>query len=184
MTLPSRPASFRPLLPFPGTALPDPVELACSVTRTGTGLRAVFLLTGAVERIALPQPAPVPERLDRLWEATCFELFLSPASGEDYWEFNLSAAHHWNIYYFDLYRNGMRREERIPALPFRTHREPGRFELELDVSLSAFLPPDTPLLGAVTAVLLPAGGEPRYFALAHTGSEPDFHRRDSFILRL
>ncbi|HEY9068747.1 MAG TPA: DOMON-like domain-containing protein [Candidatus Ozemobacteraceae bacterium] len=184
MTPSSLSASFRPLLPFPGTALPAPIELACSIDRTGTSLCAVFLLTGAVEQIALLQPAPVPERLDRLWEATCFELFLSPASGESYWELNLSPAHHWNIYYFDLYRNGMRREERIPALPFRTRREPGRFELELDVSLSALLPADTPLQAGVTAVLLPAGGEPRYFALAHTGSEPDFHRRDSFVLRL
>ncbi|HOY65548.1 MAG TPA: DOMON-like domain-containing protein [Candidatus Ozemobacteraceae bacterium] len=184
MTQPPLPASFRPLLPFPGTLLPAPASLSCSVTGSGTGLHASFLLTGAIGQIALPQPDPVPERLDRLWESTCFELFLAPASGEGYWEFNLAPEHHWNIYYFDNYRKGMRREDRIPALPFRTWRTTGQFGLELEVSLSALLPADIPLQAAVTAVLLPVGGDPRFFALAHTGSEPDFHRRDSFILRL
>ncbi|MEB3264615.1 MAG: hypothetical protein VKJ66_09615 [Synechococcus sp.] len=49
------------------------------------------------------------------------------------------------------------------------------------------LPPalvEAPLRIGVTAVLEDRRGGISYWALAHTGPEPDFHRRDSFLLRL
>ena len=48
--------------------------------------------------------------------------------------------------------------------------EPGVSGLPLEISL--------------TAVIEQVGQWVSYWALAHTGAEPDFHRRDSFGLRL
>jgi hypothetical protein len=48
--------------------------------------------------------------------------------------------------------------------------EPGVAGLPLEISL--------------TAVIDQVGQGGSYWALAHTGAEPDFHRRDSFRLRL
>jgi hypothetical protein len=41
-----------------------------------------------------------------------------------------------------------------------------------------------PLELSLTAVIDQVGQGVSYWALAHTGAEPDFHRRDSFRLRL
>jgi hypothetical protein len=43
---------------------------------------------------------------------------------------------------------------------------------------------DLPLEVSLTAVIEQVGEGVSYWALAHTGAEPDFHRRDSFWLRL
>jgi hypothetical protein len=48
--------------------------------------------------------------------------------------------------------------------------DPGELGLPLEISL--------------TAVIDQVGQGVSYWALAHTGAEPDFHRRDSFGLRL
>jgi hypothetical protein len=41
-----------------------------------------------------------------------------------------------------------------------------------------------PLEISLTAVIEQVGQGASYWALAHTGAEPDFHRRDSFWMRL
>ena len=58
---------------------------------------------------ALELPAPVkPSRADRLWERTCFEVFLLDPKSGSYYEFNFSPSGNWAAYGFDGYRSGMR----------------------------------------------------------------------------
>lgn len=75
-------------------------------------------------------------------------------------------------------------ETALQALPFRVTRTPGVLQLELTCALTALLPGGGPLELAVTAVVEQAGGALSYWALAHPGRAPDFHRRDGFQLRL
>jgi hypothetical protein len=61
----------------------------------------------------------------------------------------------------------------------------------LNLSLTCALPPAliTPTAAArlevgVSAVLQSSSGELSYWAVAHPGSEPDFHHREGFCLKL
>ena len=129
-----------------------------------------------------------PQRCDGLWKHTCFEAFIAAAGCSAYWEFNLSPAGDWNVYRFDGYRAGQRIETSYQQLPFDRTCMQALFTLNLQCPL----PPDlrqslqggAELELGLTAVLEQRGGELSYWALQHPGSEPDFHDRRGWLLRL
>lgn len=135
--------------------------------------------------IVWPDPAAgAPQRRDGLWQHTCLELFVAAAGQPGYWEFNLAPNGDWAAYRLEGYRQGLRPEPAYAALPFSCSHSPGRFALELDLLLPPPLQASQPLQAAVTAVLEHGDGALSTWALHHGGSEPDFHRRDGFLLRL
>ncbi|MBP7635794.1 DOMON-like domain-containing protein [Candidatus Ozemobacteraceae bacterium] len=172
------------LEPFPGSVVRPGMSISGSASRREDSLTIRFDVSGDIGDVEFATPSDSPERRNNLWEATCLELFLSAPGSDSYREFNLSPAHHWNVYRFDGYRQGMREETLIRHLPFSTERTAGGFRLSLEVGISALFPGDGPLEAGVTAVIRMRDGTTTYWALAHTGPEPDFHRRDSFILLL
>ena len=56
--------------------------------------------------------------------------------------------------------------------------------LQLDLPLPPAIPTEAALQVAITSVIEERSGRLSYWALAHPGPEPDFHRRDGFLLRL
>src|SRR5689334_8859994 len=50
-------------------------------------------------------------RADELWKHTCFEAFIRPVSGDDYFEFNFSPSTRWAAYGFSRTREGMHNTE-------------------------------------------------------------------------
>jgi hypothetical protein len=143
-----------------------------------------------------------PQRRDGLWQHTCFEAFVGVLGSEPYWEFNLAPSGDWNVYRFDGYRDGQAPEVVDGPLPLTVmgpRAAPAaadcrltapRALLELDLCCS--LPPllqerwqagSTLELG-LTAVLEGRDGDLSYWALQHPGSEPDFHDRRGWLLRL
>lgn len=172
------------LTPFPESAGTSGISVSGSVSRRPEALAVRFEVTGNVGDIDIAPPVAAPERRDKLWEATCFELFLGIPDSDAYLEFNLAPSHHWNAYRFDGYRTGMRNETFLRELPFTTERVSDRFNLSLEVGISRLIPGSRPIPAGITAVIRLRDGTTSYWALAHTGPEPDFHRRDSFILRL
>jgi len=175
--------SFR-LEPFPGSTGASAISISGSVSRPAGKLAIRFDVTGSLDAIEFASPADAPERRDHLWEATCFEMFLGTPDSDACLEFNLSPSRHWNVYHFDGYRQGMRNEVLLRDLPFSTERTSDQFGLSLEVGISRLIPDSRPISAGITAVIRMRNGTTTYWALAHTGSEPDFHRRDSFILRL
>ena len=75
---------------------------------------------------------------------------------------------------------------RLPAKPSRPRPEVGERSLTLRVTvpLPPAIPTGAPLRLGISAVIEAPGEELSYWALAHPGPEPDFHRRDGFLLRL
>jgi hypothetical protein len=126
----------------------------------------------------------VPSRRDRLWEETCLELFLAEEGAPGYLEFNLSPSGHWNAWRFDGYREGMREEPSIAALPFRVEREAGSVAVALSLDPGRLFPPARALLAGLSAVVRTLRGDVSRWALAHPAPRPDFHRRESFLARL
>ncbi len=160
------------------------LKLGCSILRSGENLEVRFKLEGRLQEVALARKAANPARRHRLWEGTCFELFLGTEGSPQYWEFNLSPAGHWNVYRFEDYRQGMKEETAWGALPFRVQRQTELLAVSLILDLRLIIQPGRELEAGVSAVLKGVGGEMSYWALIHPGDRPDFHRRDGFLLRL
>ena len=134
--------------------------------------------------MATPAAAEVPRRQDRLWEETCFELFLGTADSGEYWEINLSPSGHWNVYRFTGYREGMREETAITSLPFDLRRGPEALLLAVEIGIGSIVPAGKGLAAAVAAVIATIDGGKSHWALVHPGPRPDFHRREGFALTL
>jgi len=106
-----------------------------------------------------------------------------------YFEINLSPAHHWNVYHFTGYRQGMTTVP-LPPPSFHSRRQDDCYQLD---ALIAGLPltgvsANLSNLGnwrlGLAAVLAGTDGGKGYFALAHPRAQPDFHHADGFVFRL
>ncbi len=171
-----------PLVPF-GNVIFD-FEIACTVERRADVLAASFELAGDLAVLDIPQSVPTPSRQDRLWEDTCFEFFIAPKNSPQYWEVNLVPSGNWNVYHLDDYRQGLRAEPSVTTLPFAVRRQPGLLSLDVEVELDKLVQASEPIQVAISAVVKQQDGEVSYWALAHCGTQPDFHLRESFIVEL
>jgi hypothetical protein len=143
--------------------------VTASVTATPQGCEAEFRLDGMVPAIVMPRPAQ-PERMDNLWQTTCFEIFWQPLGGTVYREFNLSPSGRWAAYDFDSFREGMR-DAPVSAIAIAcSHDDAG---LVLKASIAADLP--APAQVALNAIVEHTDGAKQYWALAFPPGKPEFH---------
>lgn len=121
----------------------------------------------------------VVERLDELWKNTCFEVFLSPEGGEEYYEFNFSLKPAWNVYHFEAYRKPQppRATEDFVFKNLNWNPTSGRLILQLKNKT-----PHRSFCVGLAAILQEKSMNKHYCALAHKGDKPDFHLRESFTL--
>lgn len=171
---------------FDATRIDAGTRLGGNAERSGSVLSLRWELSGPLVQWTIPPLRPEPKRRDRLWEATCFEAFLSPAAAASYWEINLSPAGDWNVYRFNGYRRGMRLEARVEPPVFHATTDGER---TLAVTVAFDLNPMRELARialdvALAAVLEEAGGARSYWALRHEAAQPDFHRRETFVVTL
>lgn len=170
------------LLPHPATTSRNVtgVSVVVDYSNRDGDLRLAYIVSGA-EHVKLPEWTS-PQRCDRLWEATCFELFVQPAMLDAYFELNFSPSTQWAAYRFERYREGM---HNLPLViePFieRGGIDSGNV-IEVDLDLSAF--PNTAFRIGISAVIEEIDGTKSYWALAHPPGKPDFHHRDCFALEL
>jgi hypothetical protein len=172
------------LEPFPGAGPLPSLKLTGSIARRGDILAIRYDLRGDLAELAIPGPARRPARRRGLWEETCFEFFLGVKGYQQYWEFNLSPSGHWNVYGFAGYRQGMAEETAFTSLPVGIQRRRDSLLVTLDAALDGIVAADQPLAVGIAAVIQLAGGGLTYWALSHSGPQPDFHRRDSFSITL
>lgn len=121
-------------------------------------------------------------RADELWKTTCFEMFLKPLGNAAYTEINLSPSERWNAYDFAAYREGMV-ERPFPQEPQCTMRQGTNMAI-FDAAIPVKGIPTMPCALGFTAVLEEEGGVLSYWALAHGGSQPDFHDAACFAASL
>ena len=172
------------LRPFEERPPNSDLRLGGTVRRSADTLSIRYLLEGNLDGVVIPAPEGPPCRRDGLWESTCFECFLALPSQPAYWEFNLSPGGDWNVYRLSGYRLGLAPEMGYRQLGFAVTRRPDGLSLELECPL----PPATrgvPHLDlGISAVVESRQGELSYWALHHPAPQPDFHRRESFLIRL
>jgi hypothetical protein len=161
-------------------------DLHASLGRSHDGtIHVAFHLKGDVSRIRLPAVGPAREGT-RLWEHTCFELFIARVGEPAYHELNVAPSRQWAIYGFRGYREptvASRLHER--ATPEISQRRSGEsFDLEVRVVLShlSVAYADARLRIGLSAVVETNEGRLSYWALRHPRDKPDFHDSDAFAL--
>jgi hypothetical protein len=169
------------LQPFPFENLPPDVQITGTISRNHHQLAISYKLLGKLTEIAIASPSDTPSRKHELWQNTCFELFIGIKNSERYWEFNLSPSGDWNVYRFEGYRQGMQEEIAFNNLLFCVDKS-DICTLTLDVDLDKIISTNQGIEVAITTVLKQKNSLVTYWALAHKGTKPDFHLRDSFVI--
>ena len=172
------------LKPFPGEGYPAGLTIGGSIGRRADTLSVRYEVRGNLSNVLIPAAAEATRRRDRLWEETCFELFLGTADSGEYWELNLSPSGDWNVYRFAGYREGMREEPTITAVPFGVRRDPEALLLAAEIGVDKLVPAGKDLAATVAAVIKAADGGESHWARVHPGPGPDFHRRTGGALTL
>jgi hypothetical protein len=176
------------LKPFALNAAAQDLTIGGTVVRTRHQLAITYEMAGDLPQVQVPDVKGNRARCDRLWEQTCFEFFLAEGWTRSpqcpYWEFNLSPAGDWNIFSLSSYRQGLKEEAAVTTLPFTVRVLPQKLQLVILVDLTHLIDPQQPLRLGISAVVLLKTGEQMFWAIAHCGTEPDFHHADSFVIEL
>lgn len=176
--------AWHALRPFAGGA--GVVAVDAMVRRARCGVVSLSYRIDGASAVRVPVPAASSARIDGLWEHTCLEAFVAPVDAAAYWELNLSPSGDWQCYRFDGYRSGMEVEARVERpLRLKVTRDGDVCRLDATVDLTAI-----PAVAAaaidvgLSAVIERDDGTRGYWALRHAASQPDFHDRAGFVLRL
>ncbi|MBE9006143.1 DOMON-like domain-containing protein [Fortiea sp. LEGE XX443] len=172
------------LQPFASDNLLPDVQITGNIARNAHQLAVTYNLLGDLTEIIIASPSDTPTRKHELWEDTCFEFFVGIVDSQRYWEFNLSPAGHWNVYRFDGYRQGMQEETAFTNLPFLVEHQANLLALNLSVDLTKIVSSEPAIDVAITTVVKQKSSQISYWALAHKGTEADFHLRDSVLILL
>jgi hypothetical protein len=172
------------LVPFS----PESLKVEARLEATSSGYRLTFELSGEKKsQVIFPEKSATPKRKNELWKQTCFECFLSMGSGEGYFEFNGSPSGDWALYSFDSYRSGMKEvpldSGQVPVLEKLENHED---RIACVWTIPLFTEALISKAGVTAVVVLKEHGNARttYWALRHSGQQPDFHLKESFIHRL
>jgi hypothetical protein len=169
------------LLPFEASDTLAGLSLEAHTSFSPGRLAIRYVLQGPLELLKLPGSSGSPQRRDGLWQTTCLEAFLALPGQPGYWEVNLAPDGDWNLYRLTDYRQGLEPEPSTQQLPVQVERRGDRLSLSVVLDLRPLVAEAEELDLAITAVIAESAGPLHYWALSHRGTEPDFHRRDSFM---
>ena len=175
------------LISHPATPMPQVDSLVVALSPAGDGgLAAVFECRCYAGALRLPEVRPA-EAADELWRHTCCELFVGVVGDLAYREFNWSPSGQWAMYGFSDYRvrDSLRLNLTLPApgIRFASAAAGWTLQARLDAAALPGVAREQIELG-VAVVLEAADGKLSYWAPRHAATRPDFHRRESFVLRL
>lgn len=174
--------TLTPLLPHPGCPASAALAVFAGAAIAGDGaLHLSYRITGA-DALRIPPAAP-PAPADSLWQHSCCEAFVTAPDADEYREFNLSPSGRWAAYHFTAYRERDVAWQPPAAPAIAVSRDGDALELAATIP-AALLPAGATLALSLTVVAEDLSGALSYWAPVHAGDRPDFHRRDSFTLRL
>lgn len=153
--------------------------------RPGGMLRLDYVASGRIADVIVPAPVS-PHRADKLWEHTCFEVFVRRPGEAGYVEFNFSPAGTWAAYRFTSQRRGMSNLEEFRDMPMTLDVGMSSVSLAVQLNLGGLpdFAEDGPWSVGVSTIIEESDGRKSYWALAHPQGKADFHHPDSFALEL
>jgi hypothetical protein len=170
------------LIPYAPESAPA-IAIETEINQNAESLFISYRIREGAELIDLGNGSPNKKRLIKLWEKTCFELFIKNEN-DQYVEFNFSPTFEWNCFYFNKKGDPLKEWDQIimPAIDILLSRE--HFFMFVDIK-KEFLPkgffnPDSELSAGITSVIKDQEGTISYWALSHADTRPNFHHFDSF----
>tara|TARA_R110002049_G_scaffold87659_1_gene222135 strand:- start:79 stop:663 length:585 start_codon:yes stop_codon:yes gene_type:complete len=160
----------------------DQIIVEWSLSDSGT-IWLRYHVDGTVAEVQLPDHADPSQRMDGLWQHSCFELFLKKPGSKHYCEFNFSPSGHWAAYSFSDYRQGMEQLRMAQRPEILMDFSDTHIGLEATVQLPGILQ-GSALDAGLSAVIEMHNGEKSLWALAHPAGKPDFHHQDCFKLKI
>ncbi len=142
-------------------------------------LNLKFILTGNLEKIIIENNSKNPKRKDKLWEKTCFELFIAEKNKKEYIEFNFSTSGDWNAFIFEDYRKNQKEFYGISNVQISTEKSEEKIEINTDVIFSKNIIYRNIII-QLSAILQHKNSEKSFWAIMHSGLKPDFHQFDCF----
>lgn len=183
----SAPASQRTLAltPHPQFRNRAVRSIEAHIARGSDGMLAIrYVLDADLDALRIP-PQRSARHADRLWQHTCFEVFMREAGASPYVELNFSPSGEWAMYAFDRYRVPASAKTDRPAPRMTVSKTSAALELEAAIQLDTMIAPSNADLAiAISAVIEDREGALSYWALAHPAGQPDFHHANSFALTL
>jgi len=174
------------LIPFPGQNDNNrlQVEISGCLQLNKAHIDISFLLKGNIDALQIPAKALAPSRKDKLWENTCFEVFITKPVEPDYWEYNVSPSQDWAVFHFSEYRLSKMDELSIGNIEVTSYSAPpNQYTIQSKLPLPEALHAKNLQVG-ISTVLQDREKTIYYYALAHLRQNPDFHDRNSFTLLL
>lgn len=139
-----------------------------------------YELKGNIAEIVIPDIKTNPERLNKLWEQTCFEFFIGEKSKNNYYEVNLSPSKDWNVFAFDDYRKGKRDEIAVKQVKITIKKTNKTFKLSTSLDFSELINSKEIMLG-ISAMIYKKSEKKQYWAIKHSGDKPDFHTKEHYL---
>jgi hypothetical protein len=144
------------------------------------GLALRYEVKGNIDQLAFAA-ATAPERQHRLWQHSCFEIFLKVPGEEGYQEYNFSSSGAWAAYGFTGRRAGMHDLDRPHAPEITSHIDGDCFIVDVKLS-DTLMSYDLNMLIGLSTIIEEKSGTLSYWAIAHPDGPADFHHPDCFAL--
>lgn len=173
------------LVAHPDSGNPAVHRIDGGVERANGALCVTWVLEGELELLRIPAWSARSSG-ERLWEHTCFEVFVSRAGDACYHEMNFAPSGAWAAFVFERYRTRAPLADAPVDPQIAVQQHEGSRELRASMRLDSLRPDysHAALVLALSAVIEDREGRLSYWALAHPRGKPDFHHADGFVLRM
>lgn len=168
------------LLPYEAATAPK-ITIDCELNKTSDSLFISYKLQGTLGTIDMGTGTPKHARILKLWEKTCFELFIKDEKNS-YIEFNFSPDFEWNCFYFENKGDALLEYKRMELVKFDILFSNELVHVIVELQKKMF--PDHFFEGnlsvGITSVIKEKTGSLSYWALSHHDIKPNFHNFKSF----
>ena len=168
------------LTPYDQNSSPA-ITIDCELNTTAESVFISYKVQGELCEIDLGTGHPHHARVIKLWEKSCFELFMKNTK-DNYIEFNFSPEFEWNCFYFAKKGDALTEYLRMDLVKFDILLSLDVFHLIVELDKKKF--PDSffdgELNAGITSVIKEKDGKLSYWALSHHDTRPNFHDFRSF----
>lgn len=168
------------LTPYDQNSAPK-IHIDCELNTTAESVFISYKVLGELSAIDLGEGQPNHARVIKLWEKSCFELFIKNAE-DNYIEFNFSPEFEWNCFYFAKKGDALTEYSRMDSVKFDILLSLDVFHLIVELDKKKF--PEHFFKGelhaGITSVMKEKNNKLSYWALSHHDTRPNFHDFRSF----
>jgi hypothetical protein len=169
------------LLPHIDHPMPAVQSITVDMAFDDDQLTLRYSVTGQMDRLMF-EAERAAQRADKLWQKSCFEIFIRPLGERRYDEYNFASSSHWAAYGFTDRRHGMH-DLKVVQAP-RIEQSHTNNQFILDVILPHIHLHQTGVDIGLSVIVEDVDGAHSYWALAHPEGQADFHNDACFALRL